>query len=62
MLLMALRNLSISASCHCNSRSISSPSSEIKAESLDDEARVLSMDKPNPVETDRTCKKSTDEI
>lgn len=57
-----LRNLSISASCRCSSLSMSSPINDNKAESAEEAIRVLSSDKPNPVDTGRACRKSTDDI
>lgn len=57
-----LRNLWISASCCCSSQSMSSPMSDSKAESPVEAMRVLSRDKPKPVDTDRDCKKSREDI
>ena len=41
---------------------MSSPMSDNKAESPVEAIRVLSSDKPSPVDTDRGCRKSTEDI
>ncbi|KAG9160915.1 hypothetical protein Leryth_008734 [Lithospermum erythrorhizon] len=54
--------LSNSTSCLLSSISTSSTESPRKAESPDEAKRPLSSDNPRPVDTDRACRKSTEDI